>query len=352
MAVRLEERWDAWRVARRSVRPPEHFRIIPYMGHGSASTAVVSGRVLDNPEPAVATEGEGVWAATRRTIARFNTVELPGVPLRVGVGDYRVNTETDDEGYFQVRLETDMTGPGRGWAEGKVGLAGPYRGVPGGYEVGFLIRVPAPEAAFGIISDVDDTILHSGTRSFLSVLRNTVTGSELTRTPVAGAAELWRGLAAGETGPDENPVFYLSSSPWNLYGFLAAFVEHRAFPQGPLLLRDLLGGDEERSHHSHKSERVDEILEFHPQLQFVLLGDSAQDDPDIYLGAVRRHPGRIIAVYIRDVGRHRRSEILTRADVPFVVAANWTAAAEHAAGLGLIDSPVIRAVRQAVDCAR
>jgi phosphatidate phosphatase APP1 len=349
MAVRLEERWDAWRVARRSGRPPEHLRIIPYMGHGSDSLAVVRGRVLDNPEPGAATEGEGMWAATRRTIARFNTVELPGVPLRVSAGNDEVDTETDAEGYFQVWLETDLANTDRGWVEVTVGLAGPYRGLAGDYEVGCSIRVPVPEAAFGIISDVDDTILHSGTRSAFSVLRNTVTGSELTRTPVAGATELWRGLAAGETGPDENPVFYLSSSPWNLYGFLAAFVEHRGFPRGPLLLRDLLGGDDERSHHSHKSERIDEILELHPQLQFVLLGDSAQDDPTIYLGAVNRHPGRIMAVYIRDVGGFSPSGVLTPADVPFVVAADWAAAADHAAQLGLIDSPMARAVRRAVD---
>jgi phosphatidate phosphatase APP1 len=179
-----------------------------------------------------------------------------------------------------------------------------------------------------------------------------VTGSELTRTPVTGAAEFWRGLVAGATGPEENPVFYLSSSPWNLYGFLAAFIEHRGFPRGPLLLRDLLGGDEERSHRSHKGERIDEILELHPQLGFVLLGDSAQDDMHIYLEAVRRHPGRIMAVYIRDIGGRRRRGVLTQADVPFVFASDWAAAAEHAADLGLIDPPVVQAVRQAIDSAR
>ncbi len=349
LAVRLEERWDAWRVARRSGRPPENLWIIPYMGHGSGSTAVVGGRVLDNPEPTMATEDEGIWAATRRTIAHFNTVELPGVPLRVDVGNHHVDTETDHEGYFWVRLDAELPAAGRGWVDGEVGLARPYRGLTGAYQTGFSIRVPGPGATFGVISDVDDTILHSGTRSSLSVLRTTLTGSEITRRPVGGAAELWRGLADGASGPDENPVFYLSSSPWNLYGFLAAFIEHRGFPRGPLFLRDLLGGEDARSHHSHKSERIDDILELHPQLRFVLLGDSAQEDPRIYLEAAERHPGRMIAVFIRDVGVLRRPGVLTQADVPFVVASDWAAAAEHAAELGLIAPPVIGAVRRAVD---
>lgn len=348
LAVTLEDRWDAWRIDRRIGRPPQHLRIIPFMGHGSGSTAVVGGRVLDNPKPAAATEGEGVWAATRRTIARFNTVELPGVPLRVVVGEHQVETETDEDGYFRVRLETDPASADGGWAQGEVMLGGPYRALTDEYRTDFSIRVPGPEARFGVISDVDDTILHSGTRSALTVIRNTLTGSELTRTPVAGAPELWRGLAAGASGLDDNPVFYLSSSPWNLYGFLAAFIEHRGFPRGPLLLRDLLGGIEEHSHHSHKSERIDEILELHPQLRFVLLGDSAQQDREIYAGVAGRHPGRIIAIYIRDIAHRRRSEVPTPEDVPIVLVADWAVAAQHAAELDLIASPVVDGVRRAV----
>lgn len=338
-AARLEARWDAWQVARRAGHPPENFRIIPYVGHGSGSTAVIGGRVLDNPAPTVAAEGEGIWAAARRTFTRFNTVELPGVPLRLRVGDHETDTETDDEGYFHLRLETDLSSARAGWLEGEVGLTGPYRGLDDGYQVGFSIRVPTPDARFGVISDVDDTIVHTGTRSSLSAIRNTVMGSALTRTPVAGAAELCRGLAVGKSGPDENPFFYLSSSPWNLYGLLAAFLEHQQFPLGPLLLRDLLGGEAEHTNYSHKTEQIDEILELHPQLGFVLLGDSAEDDPGIYMDAIGRHPDRIIAVYIRDVGRHRHLEALRQTDVPFLVAADWGQAAEHASGLGLIRRP-------------
>ena len=73
------------------------------------------------------------------------------------------------------------------------------------------------------------------------MIRKTVTGSALTRTPFPGAADLYRDLA-GEV----NPVFYVSSSPWNLHAFMVAFLKHRGFPMGPVLLRDLIGTSDGR----------------------------------------------------------------------------------------------------------
>ena len=65
-----------------------------------------------------------------------------------------------------------------------------------------------------------------------------------------------------------------------------------------MLLRDLLGTTAGRE---QKHGRIDEMLELHPGLPFVLLGDSGERDPEIYADMVRAHPGRILAVYIREV---------------------------------------------------
>lgn len=315
---------------------------------------MVRGRVLDNPEPSPATAGEGVLPALRRSVARFNTLELPGVPLFVRVGDARADLESDEEGYFDARLDVTLDRTQGAWVSGEVGLRRPYRDVTSDHITPFELRVPGPDAAFGVISDIDDTILQTGAQQLLTALRRTMLGSALTRTPFAGAAELYRGLAEGGSGPDTNPVFYLSSSPWNLYGFLVRFIEYHSFPSGPLLLRDLLGGEEEHSHHTHKDPRIDEILALHPDLEFVLIGDSGQDDPEIYADAVARHPGRIRAVYIREVRRHRGDGRVERAaesldgKVPFVVAADSAVMADHAAGLGLVEVSHAEAVRRVV----
>ena len=204
-----------------------------------------------------------------------------------------METITDPEGYFLVRLRPEpdrLTSPS---TTASVELASPYRGLTEPHTTTFEVSVPGPEARFGVISDVDDTILETGVQRVGRMLKQTFTGSALTRTPFEGAPELYQDLAAGV-----NPVFYVSSSPWNLHAFLIAFLDHRAFPRGPVLLRDLLGGTTGRE---QKSVRLHEILDLHPGLRFVLLGDSGEHDPQIYAELVRSYPGRVIAVYIREV---------------------------------------------------
>ena len=355
LVVGVEHAWDAVWVARSADRPPRHFRIEPYLGFGTADEVLVRGRVLDNAEPPSDVRGEGTGDAVRRSLARFLTRELPGVPLRVRVGRGSAEVVTDREGYFTARLHP---GPVEGpWAGGSAELAAPYRGLTG-RRTALRVRVPQPTVTFGVISDVDDTILHTGAQRTAQMVAVTVTGSPLTRTPMPGAPELYRALAAGRTGDDDNPVFYVSSSPWNLHGFLTSFLEHRRFPLGPLLLRDLLGTGARRTHATSKLASVGEVLGLHPGLPFVLLGDSGQHDPEIYAEVVRRYPGRVLAVYIREVrldpGDGRVEKVTDRweADVPFVLAADSAAIARHAAGLGLLPPDAADAVERAAAASR
>ena len=334
LLLRLESRYDAARLRRRADRPPEHFRIEPYLGHGDTSGIVVRGRVLDGTPAPDAVEGEGVGDAIRRTVREFMTDELPGVPLELTVGGTCVEVATDRDGYFRAEIIPDPSLVASPWTTGSVALAGEYRGLTGVHSAPLEVRVPSPDARFGIISDVDDTILESGVQRVGQMLRQTFTGSALTRTPFAGAPELYRDLAAGV-----NPVFYVSSSPWNLHRFLISFLLHRDFPLGPVLLRDLLGSAEGRE---QKHGRIREVLARHPRLRFVLLGDSGEKDPEIYADIVREHPDRILAVYIREVrldpgdGRVEKVSGAWASDVPFVLAADSDAVRRHAAALGLL----------------
>ena len=334
LVVGLERAWDTARLRRAGTRTPSSFRIEAYLGHGSAEGVVVRGRVLDDPPLSEAVEGEGVAAAVRRTLRGFVTDELPDVPLRVTVAGETVAAVTDDEGYFLARLRPDADRLAAPWTTGTVELADEYRGLPGGHTVPVDVLVPHEEARFGILSDVDDTILETGVQRVGRMLLQTFTGSPLTRTPFPGAPELYRDLAAGV-----NPVFYVSSSPWNLHAFLVAFLRHRAFPLGPVLLRDLLGSAAGRE---QKHGRIQEVLDLHPGLPFVLIGDSGEKDPEIYADIVRANPGRVLAVYIREVrldpgdGRVERVADSWEHDVPFVLAADSDAVRRHAQETGLL----------------
>jgi phosphatidate phosphatase APP1 len=334
LAVAFETAWDAVRLRRGRTRTPAHFRIEPYGGHGGVEGVVVRGRVLDGEPASDAVDGEGVGDAIRRSLRYFVTHELPGVRLGVSVAGATVEVVTDAEGYFRAELRPDPSALASPWTSGDVVHLGEFRGLTGHHRAPVEVRVPPPEARFGIISDIDDTILETGVQRVGHMIRQTITGSELTRTPFVGAPELYRDLEAGV-----NPVFYVSSSPWNLHRFLTAFLRHRGFPLGPVLLRDLLGTAAGRE---QKQTRIREVLDLHPHLQFVLIGDSGEKDPEIYAEIVRTHPERILAVYIREVrldpgdGRVEQVSDSWAHEVPFVLAADSEAVRRHAAGLGLL----------------
>ena len=331
---KLESAWDATRLRRASTRPPAEFRIEAYLGHGSGDGVVLRGRVLDDPAPAAALEGEKIIAVVRRQLRRFATDELPNVPLGITVAGASVDVVTDEEGYFVARVQPradELTTP---WTNGTVELAGEYRGLIDAHVTTLEIRVPGPGAKYGIISDIDDTILVTDVQRVTQVIRQTFTRSALMRSSFPGTPELYRALEAGV-----NPLFYVSSGPWNLHSFVVAFLRHAEFPIGPVLLRDLLGN---AAGPEQKGGRIREILDLHAPLRFVLIGDSGEADPQIYADIVRAYPGRILAVYIREVrldpndGRVEKVLREWPEDVPFVLAPDSDAFRQHATALGLL----------------
>ena len=324
-----------------------------YRGFGTAEELWVKGRVLEDEGVRAPTDRDTLWQNVVAMYRRFESDEVPGARVEISLGEARVEVVADEEGYVEARLRPDPPGNSpTGWEEVEMRLLEPA-GAPGVARV----RVPHPEAAFGVISDIDDTILPSGATSLLTLARTTFLHNARTRLPFKGAAAFYRALSEGSDARPgiANPFFYVSSSPWNLHDFLEDFFELNRIPEGPILLRDL-GIDAEKlikGGHDHKLDKIERILGTYPHLPFVLIGDSGQEDPELYTEAVRRHPGRIRAIYIRDVTHEDRDaevrELLASAatrDIAILLAPDSFVAAQHAAELGLIDSAAVEVVRK------
>jgi phosphatidate phosphatase APP1 len=173
-----------------------------------------------------------------------------------------------------------------------------------------------------------------------------------TRLPFAGVAAFYRALREG-SGGQQNPIFYVSSSPWNLYDVISGFLEAEEIPAGPLLLRDWDLGRSLFRTAAFKSREIREILETYPSLGFILIGDSGQEDPEIYTELVAEHPGRILAVYIRSVEpRPDRSEAIrglaervAESRSTLVLADDTLTVASHAAAHGWIRAEALPDIR-------
>jgi phosphatidate phosphatase APP1 len=137
--------------------------------------------------------------------------------------------------------------------------------------------------------------------------RNVFLGNALTRLPFPGVAALYRALFDGASGQDKNPMFYVSSSPWNIYDLLSQFFYLQRIPVGPVLfLRDWGITENEIlpvHNREYKVQTIRQMIEFYPHLPFILIGDSDTAAPEIYAELVETYPHRIQAIYIRNVSR-------------------------------------------------
>lgn len=284
-------------------------QVVTYRSFGTAASALVRGRVLEASVLERSVPGDTSWKNFRRMLRRFFSRELPDAFVHAALGSTVADGATDDEGYFDLALASPDLGGASDWKTAEVEVVG--AAMRGFHPARAIAEVLIPgRVEFGIISDIDDTVLQTHVTQKLKMIWVTLSGSAFTRMPFEGTSELYHALAAGASGRANNPVFYVSKSPWNLYDFLIDFMDYHQLPRGPLLLRDI--GLREAPPLDHKSAAVRQLLDTYLELRFVLLGDSGERDPEIYLETAARYPGRIAAIYIRDLGGKNRQDAAGR----------------------------------------
>jgi phosphatidate phosphatase APP1 len=346
--------WLKYRIRRR--RQPGQFHIQPYRGHGTTEALYLSGRVFEGVPIPPARKDDAAVRNLWHTIRRLGSDEVPAARVRATAGGVSQIVLTDDEGFFQVSLQVATEpGPGGEWREIELELLDPVAPSQERVRTRGRAIVPPVEARFGIVSDIDDTVVETDVANLLRMLRLVLLTNAHTRPPFPGVAAFYRALHGGASGRFTNPVFYVSSSPWNFYDLLTEVFQVHEIPSGPLFLKDYgLARDLllSRGHMEHKLAAIEHIFQTHPHLPFVLVGDSGQKDPEVDWGAARRHPGRVEAIYIRDVSSpardrevHRIADELAAQGVEMVLVRDTITAAEHAATRGLIDPASLPGIR-------
>lgn len=320
--------------------------ILPYRGLGTRTHIYLKGRVLEDNGLRGTTDNDSLWDNLLAAYRRLESDEIPGVRVGLRYGPHEKIVAANHEGFFEFSLDVPEGLPAEHLHhEVELWLPDEVRGQTGVTATGQVV-VPPIDSTYGIISDIDDTILQTDATNLMTAARLTFMENARTRKPFEGVGALYRALQVGPEGTNTNPIFFVSSGPWNLYDLLVEFMEHNEIPSGPIFLQDygierkkLIHGD----HLEHKLSAIERIMATYPDLPFVLIGDSGQKDPEIYSRAVDDFPGRIKAIYIRDVTVDARDEeIIGLADrlkvgnVPLVLVSDSRAAAQHAAEHGLI----------------
>lgn len=334
-------------------RRPRPIRVAVYRGYGTGRLAFVRGRVLADPALARAAPDDRRWQNLAGTWRRMRSREVPYARVTVRFQGASTEAVANAEGHVHTWLVPAIAPPAdRLWHPAELEIVHPP--ASGSGRGAAQILVPSATARFGVVSDIDDTVIRSDVARLATLIASVTFGSAHTREPFPGVAAFFRALHVG-TASAPNPIFYVSNSPWNLYDVLEHALELRGIPHGPMELRDWAAPWKEIRHeggYEHKLESIRRIFHTLDALPLILIGDSGERDPEIYRDIVREFPARVPAVYIRDVSPDplRRVEIAALAEEvdaagsALVLAEDTLAAARHAAAQGWIRPDAVDAV--------
>ena len=274
-------------------------------------------------------------------LARYLSTPLPEEKVDIHLNDETFTVHCDELGYFSKWVTTKSSFE-EGWHTARFSICD-SEGVEQCSRSGkFLIKNETPQ--FGVISDIDDTILVSHATQLFRKIRLIMTKNAKTRLPFEGVAEFYQQLSH----EGKNPLFYVSSSEWNLYDFLDDFFKVRNIPKGPFLLQEFKSGIKDLlftggGSHQHKLQKIRRLMDLYPNMHFILIGDNGQLDPLIYHKALIEFKERIKAVYIRKIKKHDAIDPVVIADfekykVPLLLIKDTSEAEAHAKAQGWVHS--------------
>lgn len=274
----------------------------PFLALGNRKQVFTKGRVISAYKQSRPIAKNNWLKNILATIRRYSVVGIPKVKVTIVVGEMEYHVESDQDGVFEHTF--DDLNPEIEFIYFKI--------EPGSGAVVTKkrrLKIDRFQSQIGVISDIDDTVVIShateiGKKFWLSISKNAYT-----RRPLPGVSEFYKKL----TNEGEFPIFYVSSSDWSLFDLIRDFLSYRQIPLGPILLKDkhinlkniwTSGGGS----HTHKKEKIQLVLDMYPAMAVHLIGDSGQQDPEIYEEIVQLYPGRIRSVFIRIVNPTKEEE--------------------------------------------
>lgn len=282
--ARLEHRLHVWREGR-ARRRGRTATILPFPGYGGPGWVRVVGRVLIVPPARSTKDGE---PASVRGWRSFVGIPVSFAKVAVQIGDSTHYVVADRGGVIDSVVHTDLE---PGWQTFTFSVENQE-------PVETTAFIVAESTHFGVVSDVDDTVMVTALpRPFIAAWNSFVV-DEHARIPVPGMAVLLDQVLREYPGA---PMVYLSTGAWNVAPTLRRFLGRHLFPAGSMLLTDWGPTHDRwfRSGREHKLTNLRRLATEFPHVKWLLIGDDGQHDESIYSEFMDEHPNSVAGVAIR-----------------------------------------------------
>lgn len=327
--ARLEHRFHVWR-ERRARRRGRSATAVPFPGYGGTGWVRVVGRVLIVPRTPGTARGERAGVRGWRS---FVSIPVGFGSVQVDVGGRVHDVVADRGGVIDTVIEADLE---PGWQTFTMSVEGQEPLEARAFIVADTVR-------FGVVSDVDDTVMVTALPRPFVAAWNSFVLDEHARTPVPGMAVLLEQIMRTHPGA---PMIYLSTGAWNVAPTLRRFLDRNLFPTGSMLLTDWGPTHDRwfRSGREHKLRNLGRLAEEFPNVRWLLIGDDGQHDEAIYSQFQKEHPDQVEAVAIRRLlpaeavlAGGRTSGEHAEGDAPWVSAEDGAGLRELLGEVGIID---------------
>lgn len=281
-----------------------------YRGYANDEELIVMGHVFKPTKKGDYDFQKKKFKHASSIVSLFRTKTYANADVYLNHNNTTIHTKTLIDGYFKFCIPVDKNA-GHGWIDYEVSINHGNQSI-----VAKESFIRPKKENLGIISDIDDTFLVSYTKNPLKKLYHLLFRNVNSRKVFEDVVPHYQALSnAGRTkNGEQNAFFFVSSSEWNLYRFLVKFTEIHHLPKAVLLLKDIKSSLADffrtgRGGHNHKFEKTKHILEFYPNLKYVLMGDDSQQDPFLYEAICKIFPITVKAVYIRKSGAKEKEKV-------------------------------------------
>ncbi|MEV8146942.1 phosphatase domain-containing protein [Arthrobacter sp. NPDC080073] len=336
LALRLDDAWLRFQT-RLAIRRGRVETVIPYTGYGTTSWVRVLARVVRSD---ARDTGTGAQASALKPLQdgmrgwrNFTSAPVAHAAVRVTVAGTVHDVEADRGGVVDAHIPVALDA---GWHTITL-QSGESRVVEA------PVQIVADDTHFGVVSDIDDTVMVTALpRPFLAAW-NTFVLDEHARTPTPGMAVLYERIV--RTTPSA-PVVYLSTGAWNVAPTLSRFLSRNLYPAGPMLLTDWGPTPDRwfRSGQEHKRTSLERLAAEFPGVKWLLVGDDGQHDEAIYAEFAQRHPQNVRAIAIRQLsvseavlaGGRSKSPVQPTPGVPWIYSPDGAGMSAQLEQMGII----------------